>query len=135
MTREIDLVRLKSGLEMLALVLNSIRGDKEGDQVGAHISKLFGGLDFDNITLYAQMDVWHAIMGGLPASVTTTDAFLLFLEQLIQYIRGTRDEMPDAITDDQDNADMFETREQVIRIDMGDTPTRYRMKGGDGDAG
>lgn len=132
MAREIDLVRFKSGLEMLALVLNAIKGGD--DKVGAQVSKMFGGLDLDQITLYAQMDVWHAIVQGLPKSVTTVDAFMLFLEQLIQYIRGTRDEMPDAITDDQDNADMFKTREQVIRIDIGDMPTRYRMREAEGDA-
>lgn len=90
MTREIDLVRFKSGLEMLAIVLNSIKGDEAGTKVGRHIGKLFGGVDFDDIVLYAQMDVWHAIVQGIPNSITTTDAFLLFAEQLIQYIRGTR---------------------------------------------
>jgi len=129
MTREIHMVRLKSGLEMIALVLNSINaGGQGGARVTGEVSKLFGGLDFDMITMYAQMDVWNVVVRGLPGTATTTDAFLLFLEQVLAYIRGTRDKMPDAITDDPDNAQMFETREQVIRVDMGDVPTIYRMR-------
>jgi len=127
--REIHMVRLKSGLEMIALVLNSIKSDETA--ATRELSKIFGGLDFDLITMYAQMDVWNTVMRGLPGTATTTDAFLLFLEQVIQYIRGARERMPDAILDDPDNEQMFRTREQVIRVDMGDAPTIYRMREGD----
>jgi len=36
----------------------------------------------------------------------------------------------DIIAADAETAAMFVTREQVIRIDVGDMPTRYSVKGG-----
>jgi len=126
--REIDLIRVKSGLEMLALTLNSLKADEAA--AARELSKIFGGLDFEQVTMYAQMDVWHAITRGLPRSAGTLDAFLLFLEQLIAYMRGEREAMPDIIAADAETAAMFVTREQVIRIDVGDMPTRYSVKGG-----
>lgn len=126
MPREIDLIRVKSGMEMAALVLNTL---KEGnDSAARELSKLFGGLDLEQLTMYAQMDAWHAIARGLPRSAGKLDAFLLFLEQLVAYMRREREAMPDIIAADSETAALFKTREQVITVDLGDMPTLYSIK-------
>ena len=83
----------------------------------AKLSEIFGGLPWGKIAYAMSVDVWRAILDH-PEGWEMFDEYLEAFSQIIDYMRGDREDLPDVIADNPELAEQMLNRRRVIEIEM-----------------
>lgn len=104
----LDRSRVKVGLEMIAAVL-PIHDPDDLEQMSATLH----GIPWGQVAFALSTDIFNAA-DRHPDGWATFDDYLTFLEECVAFMRGAR-HFPDAIAEEEELAQMFKNRLEMIR--------------------
>lgn len=107
-----DRVNAKLGLEIIPTILPI----HDPDDL-AKLSEIFGGLPWGRIAYAMSADVWRATLEH-PEGWEILDEYLEAFSQILDYMRGEREDLPDVILADDDLAQEMRNRRRVIEIEL-----------------
>lgn len=84
----------------------------------AKLSDIFGGLPWGKIAFAMVADVWREILKN-PEGWEIFEEYVDAFSQVLDYMRGDRDELPDVIAADDELAQAMLNRRRVIEIELG----------------
>lgn len=81
------------------------------------LNEMFAGMPWGKIAYAMATDVWFAIL-NTEGGFDILDEYLEAFQQIIDYMRGDREELPDVILADDRLAEAMKNRRHVIQMEL-----------------